>query len=139
MNLQLFNDVQVTAATVAITAATITPAAATIVPAETAPAIQADTKAKIQEDIAKIESHILALVADGEDLFSEEIANLRIKLVNAQAELASLAEDAEAEAQKIKDEVKTWAQQFREKHGISPWVAVIGGALLIANLIKAVF
>lgn len=47
----------------------------------------------------------------------------------------------EAIAEKVKEEageVKTWAENFREKNGISVWVALVGGAFIVFEVIPAI-
>lgn len=86
-----------------------------------------DLKEAIQADIKTIKTAIADLKEKGEDLFAEEIANLTQKLDNAQKEL----EDVETE-------IKTWFEKFREKHGVSVWVAVIGGGYIMWQVIAAI-
>ena len=74
-------------------------------------------KDTIQADIEKIESAIAQLKEAGEDLFSEEIANLNLKLDNAKAEAEKLATDAQANVQQAVTELKTVEQSFAQKYG----------------------
>ena len=76
-----------------------------------------DSKAAIQADIETIKAAIADLKGKGEDLFSEEIANLSLKLKNAEAELESLVVDVKDDAQQLVDELKTYEQSFAQKYG----------------------
>lgn len=47
----------------------------------------------------------------------------------------------EAIAEKVKEEVgevKTWAEKFREKNGISIWVALFGGGIGLFVVVSAI-
>lgn len=83
-----------------------------------------DPKTAIQADIEKIKTAIADLEAKGKDLFAEEIANLKTKQANAEAELEEIVTG-------VKTEIKTFEQQFLEKNGISIWVAIIGGGFVV--------
>ncbi len=85
-----------------------------------------EAKEKLQEDIQKVEAAIAALKADGEDLFSEEIANLTKKLENAKTEL-------EAEAKEEIQQVKEQAKSFWQK--LEPWQKAFNTLLLIFILL----
>ena len=89
------------------------------------------TKEDIQVDIDKLQAAIAKLTDDGEELFAEEIANLNIKLQKAEEELKALAGEAIEELQETKEEIKTFAEAFRQKHGVSLWVAMVGGGFIL--------
>lgn len=86
-----------------------------------------EAKEKLQEDIKKVEDAIAALKADGEDLFSEEIANLTKKLENAKAELAA---DVSEGMQQAEDKAKSFWQ------ALDPWQRVGNTILLVWILLR---
>ena len=55
-----------------------------------------------------------------------------------EAKIAEEAETIENDITQAETEVKTWAEQFREKHGVSIWVAVIGGGYIVWQVGSAV-
>lgn len=86
-----------------------------------------EAKEKLQEDIKKVEAAIATLKADGEDLFSEEIANLTKKLENAKEELVA---DAKEELQQAGDKAKSFWQ------ALDPWQRVGNTILLVVILLR---
>lgn len=86
-----------------------------------------ETKEKLQEDIEKVEAAIATLKADGEDLFSEEIANLNKKLENAKAELIA---DAKEELQQAGEKAESFWQ------ALDPWQRVANTILLVWILLR---
>lgn len=81
--------------------------------AEELKAMTAEERAKVQADYASARAAADAVLTD----------------------IEQLAIDAEKEAVAA---VVTWAQAFRNKHGISVWVALIGGGFIIWQVGAAV-
>ena len=65
---------------------------------------------QIKQDIEKMKAAIEQMKAAGEDLFSEEIKNLQVKLENAEKELNS-------ESEKVVEVINQKEQSFVQKYG----------------------
>jgi ABC-type transporter Mla subunit MlaD len=79
----------------------------------------------IQTDIEKIEATIEQLKAAGEDLFSEEIANLKIKLANAQAEIESAGKEVEDSVTAFLDKLEPYRR----------WITTVAVAYLVIRVL----
>ncbi|MEN6566557.1 MAG: hypothetical protein ABFC57_09655 [Veillonellales bacterium] len=88
-------------------------------------------KQKIQADVTKIKAAIASLQAEGADLFSEEILNLKQKLA------ANIENEAAAPETQVETKARTWTKKFREEHGISVPVAVAAGSYIIWQVAAA--
>ena len=65
---------------------------------------------QIKQDIEKMKDAIEQMKTAGEDLFSEEIKNLQVKLENAEKELNS-------ESKKVVEVINQKEQSFVQKYG----------------------
>lgn len=80
------------------------------------------------------------------DMTKDDLLKLQQDLVNFPAAIeqaieAKIAEEAEVienDINQAETKVKTWTEQFREKHGVSVWVAVIGGGYIVWQVGSAV-
>ena len=113
LDLQLFaeNDTQ--------GAETPAPATATV----TIPTIE-ELKALTKDDLLKLQQDAANFPAAIEQAITEKIQ-----------EEADAVKDGIDRAETA---VKTWEQEFREKHGVSVWVAVIGGGYIVWQVGSAV-
>ncbi|MDU2063795.1 MAG: hypothetical protein E6713_03055 [Sporomusaceae bacterium] len=74
-------------------------------PTETA-TVATEQKTAVQVDIGKIEAHMAALKADGEELFADQIKELEKKR-------DELVAQAKAEVQAVETDVQTFEQKHR--------------------------
>lgn len=96
----------------------------------------------IKDDITKIKAAIESLESGSEELRTDTLATLQQKLTDleaqAAAEATALEIAAKNEGQQVKTKVKTWAEKFREKHGVSVWVAAVVGGYIVWQVGQAV-
>ncbi len=87
-----------------------------------------------EQAIAKVEAALDSLKADGEELFTAEIAGLEMKLAElkkkAEAEAAELMADAKEDLQHVEEKAKSFWQ------ALEPWQRVGNTILLVVILLR---
>jgi hypothetical protein len=76
-----------------------------------------------------------AMTAEEREKLQADYAAAKLAAETVLTDIEQVAIDAEHEAA---EEVTTWAQEFRQKHGISVWVALVGGGYIIWQVGAAV-
>ncbi|MEN6386226.1 MAG: hypothetical protein ABFD79_13655 [Phycisphaerales bacterium] len=90
-----------------------------------------EAKAAVEADIANLDAKLADLENDGKGLYTTAVKALQEKR-------AELVEQLNEDINKGEQELQTWEEKFREDHGISPWVAAIGGGYIAWQVAAAV-
>ncbi|MBU2702261.1 FtsZ-binding cell division protein ZapB [Sporomusaceae bacterium BoRhaA] len=91
----------------------------------------AETKTPVQFDIEDMKAAIAQFEASGDQVFPDALAAMRQTLADAESKAKKAAEEVKAETQKLDVEESNWAENFRQKHGVSVPVALVVGGYII--------
>jgi hypothetical protein len=98
----------------------------------------AEPETPVQTDIEGMKAAIAQFEASGAKAFPDALAMMKQKLSDVEAEAKAAVKEVEGEAEVLEEEEATWAENFRQEHGVSVPVALVVGGYIVWQVGAAV-